>query len=197
MICDHCIQSKAKPTCHMDDGWEIHQILAMQDYCANNGTQTHWHTQWKIWLLEECALLITDRLCGDLGEGWWWRDLKITAWPWKCNAAGKRRAGFTAAWLIFQPYLIVAEHSPYYTLTSGLMMHYILALGLRSRALWVILRGKISYWLGDSVVGVVCLWLFLLILYFNFQVPEVTICRNVQIYEHNSLLQNNGGCWET
>lgn len=36
---------------------------------ANNGTQTHWHTQWKIWLLEDCTVLITDRIYGDLGEG--------------------------------------------------------------------------------------------------------------------------------
>lgn len=118
-----------------------------------------------------------DRIYGDLVKGWWWRDFKITTWLWTCNAAGKRSAGLTTAWLIFLPYLIVAEYSPYYTLTSGLMVHYILALGLRSRVLWVILWEKISYWFGNSVVGVFWLGLFLLILHFNFQLLEVTICK--------------------
>lgn len=171
-----------KSQTHMPHGWRLRksQILAMQDYCAmiaHKHTNTHTEKSdcWK------CALLIICSM-GSSVKGWWWRDLKITAWPWKCNAAGKRRAGFTAERLIFLPYLIAAEHSPHYTMTSGLMMYYILALGLRSRALWVILWGKISYWLGDSVVVVVCLWLFLLIIHFNFQVPKVTICRNVQTH---------------
>lgn len=146
----------------MDDGWEIHQILAIEEtsHCWKNA----------------------DKIYGDLMKGWWWRDFKITTWLWTCNAAGKRSAGLTTAWLIFLPYLTIAEHSPYYTLTSGLMMHYILAVGLRSRALWVIPWEKISYWFGDSVIGVFGLWHFLLIHHFNFQLPEVTICENVKTH---------------
>lgn len=162
----------------MDDGWEKSRYWPCRTIVLWWHTNTLTHTMKNLTAGRVCSL--NNRLYGDLGEGW--RDLKITAWPWKCNAAGKRRAGFTAERLIFLPYLIVAEHSPHYTLTSGFMMYYILALGLRSRALWVILWGKISYWLGDSVVGVVCLWLFFLILHFNFQVPKVTICRNVKTH---------------
>lgn len=102
---------------------------------------------------------------------------------WMRNAAGKRRAGLNAGWLISLPYLTVAEHSPYYTLTSGLMVHYILAFRAKEQSI----VGTLSYRLGDCVVR---LRLFLLILHFDFQVPEVTIWRDPKTHLWVDYLKN-------